>query len=137
MADYVLPRVLTPSQIDGIAQALRDSKIEQDVEMVIASNDNEAGNYAAHIRQALEKARWVVVKYSYVNDLVQGLSINGSQPAGPPPTARQRLDAVPDPKDVLVSALRANGAGPQQVGGIGVATTTYVLIVKVGPRPNI
>jgi hypothetical protein len=134
MVRYVLPRQLTPEQIESIGEYLSHQENNQ-VVMQVVNRDEEASSYRANIQQALEKGGWAVSDIKFVDDIEEGLSLSIQSPLAPPETPYDRLHPRPRPTEILAQAFKRAGVQIQGMGGgSGVAVTTTTIIISIGHR---
>jgi hypothetical protein len=134
MVRYVLPRRLTPEQIDTIGEYLSGQERNQ-VVMQIISRDEEAGSYRSDIQRALEKGGWAVADIRYADDVQEGVSITMQSPIAPPITPYDRLHPKLTPVQILAESFKRAGVQIQSMGGgSGIATTTTTITISIGRR---
>jgi hypothetical protein len=130
---WVVPRRLTPQQVDGVASEL-NKHLPYRVRLSYLKNDDEASAYAFELSRALSQGGWTILKHGEAEaDLQPGLRINFSMTMA---TAQEAIDSKkPKPDAILLSALRANGIQIDgSSGGSGVSVTEDSLKITVGAR---
>jgi hypothetical protein len=136
MVRYVLPRKLTPEQIESIGEYLSRQDRNQVVFNVI-NQDEEAGSFRADIQRALEKGGWAVSDYKYADDVQEGLNISMQSPMLPAPPVNpfDRLNPKPTAVQILSEAFKRAGVQIQSTGsGGGVNITTTTITISIGHR---
>lgn len=129
---WVLPRRLTPEQIESIGAYLSRNR-PYAVSFKIARHDEEASGYRCDVQAAIERGGWSVTHIDYADDLRTGLTTNFTQTMA---SSQSRDDhRNPKPDRLLSEALRMAGV---QIdgggGGSGVDVTEDMLMVQIGPR---
>ncbi len=137
MIRYVLPRKLTPEQIESIGDYLSHQERNQ-VVMEIINRDEEASSYRADIQRALEKGGWAVSDIKYADDVQEGLRIQMQSPMpqpSPPASPFDRLNPKPTPVQILSEAFKRSGVEIQGTGGgSGINITTTTITISIGRR---
>ena len=131
MRAYVLPRTLTTKQVGAISQCLSNYPPFK-VSAQIRQGDREAIKYWVYLQRAIERGGWSIEGVEYLDDLPEGLTIEGREtlltaqtPHGP---------NKPKAYTLLLQALNEAGISFEQTIGHGIDTKTDSLVIKVGRR---
>lgn len=129
---YVLPRHLSPEQINSIGEYLKSHE-PQKVKFEVLKNSEEASQYRVDIQNALTIGGWQVDDISYSVDVREGLTTFFVQTD----ESRRQQSSPNNLKvdELFREAMRKAGillAGSGGSGGPSIENTEF--IIKIGPR---
>lgn len=127
---FVLPRCLTPDQIQSIGLVLSAGRGFV-VEFYFAENDDEAGEYMGDIRTAVEKGGWTVTAATAVPNLQRGLGVHFYKSKA---TQERPEDPRDPPPDALLNKAFAQAQVRVHRSGQSSTEQQDKLAIRVGSR---